>query len=76
MFKQLCVLKDYSMKELQIKNCFPLINSTVAMAGRKIVSHNSHAYPKPKMFFEPRRVSAYNFYINVESELKLELIIS
>ena len=45
MFKQLCVLKDYSMKELQIKNCFPLINSTVAMAGRKIVSHNSHAYP-------------------------------
>ena len=31
---------------------------------------------KPKMFFEPRRVSAYNFYINVESELKLELIMS
>ena len=28
------------------------------------------------MFFEPRRVSAYNFYINVESELKLELIMS
>ena len=31
---------------------------------------------KPKMFFEPRRVSAYNFYINVESESKLELIMS
>ena len=28
------------------------------------------------MFFEPRKVSAYNFYINVESELKLELIMS
>ena len=28
------------------------------------------------MFFEPRRVSAYNFYINVESESKLELIMS
>ena len=41
-----------------------------------MTSENVIIISKPKMFFEQRRVSAYNFYINVESELKLKLIMS